>query len=78
MPRIATTKTAPTPMAPYVMRLELSPPKPVELEVSVLASEDEEVEAVEEPAIGSVGSVEEDIALLVLLDGLEPHESEQS
>lgn len=80
MPRMTTIRTAPRPMAPYVMRLELSPPDAAELEVSMSVPEDESV--VEVPAFELVEVVEEEelVALLLLLLDVvvELHESEQS
>lgn len=59
---MTTMRTAPRPMAPYVMRLELSPPVLAGSEVSMLfLDEEEEGEAVEEvPEVESVEVVEDD------------------
>jgi hypothetical protein len=67
MMRITMRRMAPSPMAPYVMRLELSPPELAELEVSAsTADEDESVEGVEVPAVESVELVADVEALLLL------------
>lgn len=75
-------RTAPRPMAPYVMRLELSPPMVPELEDSVLVSDDDAEAVVEEPsdvpAVEGVEEAEDDDVVEVaaeLVDVVVLHES---
>lgn len=76
-------KMAPSPIAPYVMRLELRPPVDAELEVSVLVPDDDD--AVEDSVDETVFFeddvelvVDEDVADAELLEVVVLHESEQS